>query len=128
MKSREELNSLENSEKKIAELSDDELKAVSGGYGEYQVTETRYDFSAGDTFQANGLNNFFVIMDDVNGARGDDMLYCKFYFYIGVMEKFEFRDYQSKYVHYLVQDCTYRGNGIINDDNTYVNRGPRIAL
>lgn len=110
------------------ELDQNELEQVTGGFNGYEVTEMRYDFSKGDTFQMNERQSYFVVESDVNKVSTSDMIRCKRYFYNTALGKYTEDGYQNFYVNFLLDLCTYRGNGIIGADDIWVDDGPGIRL
>ena len=57
-------------------LNDNELKKVSGGFHDYEVTEIHYDFTIGDTFEVAENSYYYVVMENAQNVNEDNMILC----------------------------------------------------
>ena len=57
-------------------LNDNELKKVSGGFHDYEVTEIHYDFTIGDTFELAENSYYYVVMENAQNVNEDMKILC----------------------------------------------------
>lgn len=99
------------------ELDDRALENIGGGFNEYETDGARCDLSSGDTFQANGSDNWYVV--ELGGMQMPELqpVACTLYTYLSAEAKYRKVIRTRVPVRTLLADCTYCGNGCIREED-----------
>lgn len=94
------------------ELNERELKQVSGGFDEYEVTEIHYNVLDGDTFRRGEY--YYVIRGTKENIPATTMIDYDYYWYNRMAGTYGIVYSSGMQLRWLLENTEYIGNGIVN--------------